>query len=157
MFIKVKRALYSTSCIYSSHTHTQHPHTHTHTHTLSSHSLSPSIALLLSQAVCPHGNEGCSNNNNNACKVINTLCKTATKKKKKAKHSEREKKTKAANWVGQGCQSGWVGALALGACLFLCRVVTAAASSFCSLLLLLPLPLPRSPSLLLRVASHFLH
>lgn len=139
MFIKVKRALYSASCIYSSHTHTQHPHTHTHT--FCSHSLSPSLALLLSQAVCPHGNEGCSNNNNNNdCKVINTLCKTATKKKnKKAKHSaaKEKKKTKAAKWVGQGCQSGWVGALALGACLFLCRVVTAAASSsFRSLLLL---------------------
>lgn len=30
MFIKVKRALYSASCIYSSHTHTQHTHTHSH-------------------------------------------------------------------------------------------------------------------------------
>lgn len=102
MFIKVKRALYSTSCIYSSHTHTQHPHTHTHTLSLAL-SLCPSLALLLSQAVCPHGNEGCSNNNKNDCKVINTLCKTATKKKnKKAKHSAAKEKKKQKRRIGLG-------------------------------------------------------
>lgn len=159
MFIKVKRALYSASCCYCTHTHTNTRtrtllHTHSPTLSLLSVSLSCSLTLLLSQAVCPHGNEGCSNNND--CKVINTLCKKATKKKKTTKHSaakkERRKKQSELGWAGLAV---WVGGVPLGACLFLCRVVTAASS--CSLLRLLPLPRSPSLSLPLRVASHFLH
>lgn len=147
MFIKVKRALYSTSCIYSSHTHTI-------TRTLI---LSCPLSCSPTQSGClPAWQRGLQQQQQQRLQSNKHTVQDSNKKEEEGKaQRKRKKKTKAANWVGQGCQSGWVGALALGACLFLCRVVTAAASSFCSLLLLLPLP--RSPSLLLRVASHFLH
>lgn len=128
MFIKVKRALYSASCFYT--------HTHTHADYSDCTILSPARSLnSLSLFLSGTRSFRLSARMATRVAVIKTLCKTATKKKKTAKQRSEKKKRKTKR-IGlgrvesDGSPHGWV-----GACLFLYRVVTAAACSsfpFCS-------------------------
>lgn len=128
MFIKVKRARFSASCFYT--------HTYSRTllwlhHTLSGALSLNSLSLALAHSGCLLAwQRGLQQQQQQQQHSNKNTVQDSSKKEEDSERAQRKKKQSELGWAGLSLPGGWA---LLGACLFLCRVVTAAAaSSSCS-------------------------